>query len=110
MNFGQRYWENSADFSNNIVLWDKSLKSNETPNKGSIPTKVKIVQIGIQTQPGVVFRINDNGNIIVGKTGIYEIDISDTNAEISKIEYIANYDEVPVKYIILDAVYKGGTE
>ena len=106
MNFGQRYWEDSNQFKNNFILWDKSLSSSQ----GSIPAKVKIVQIGIQTQPGVVFRINDNGNIIVGKTGIYEIDISDTNAEISKIEYIANYDEVPIKYIILDAVYKGGTE
>lgn len=104
MNFGQRYWKEPANqFNNNLVLWDKSSNTSQQ----TIPKNVTIKQIGIQTQPGVVLKINDNGNIVIGKTGIYEIDLSDTNAEISKIQYIKT-SGVTVKFIILDAVYEGG--
>lgn len=104
MNFGQRYWKEPADqFNNNLILWDKTLSD----TKGTLPPKVKVKQIGIQTQPGVTIRFNNNGNIIIGKTGIYEIDLGDTNFEISKIEYIKTSIITP-SFIILDAVYEGG--
>lgn len=104
MNFGQRYWkEPVSQFNDNLTLWNKT--SSEI--KGTLPPKVKVKQIGIQTQPGVTIRFNDNGNIIIGKTGIYEIDLSDTNFEISKIEYIKTSTVTPT-FIILDAVYEGG--
>lgn len=106
MNFGQRYWSNSEGLttSDTITLWDKT----ETDEIGSIPPGVSIVQFGIQTQPGVKLKINNTGTVTIGKTGIFEVDISNTNGEITKIEY-TNQGEIAT-YIILDAVYKGGNK
>lgn len=70
-----------------------------------------IVQLGIQALPGTKFNLNTNLDpIVIGTTGIYELDLSDSSAVItsltfeqSSIEYIqAN----PDGYLIIDIVYQ----
>lgn len=71
-----------------------------------------IYQLGIQTLPGTQFYINTGlSPIVIGSTGIYEADLTNTTATISGIRFneqsmqtIAN---VPNGYLIIDIVYGG---
>lgn len=70
-----------------------------------------IVQLGIQALPGTKFNLNTNLDpIVIGTTGIYELDLSDSSAVItsltfeqSSIEYIQSN---PDGYLIIDIVYQ----
>lgn len=70
-----------------------------------------IVQLGIQALPGTKFNLNTNLDpIVIGATGIYELDLTDSSAVItsltfeqSSIEYIQSN---PDGYLIIDIVYQ----
>lgn len=68
-----------------------------------------IIQLGIQTMPGVIFRLNGANNpIMVGSTGIYEIDVSD-GAAITSLNFdaasLSMIDESGTGYLIIDILY-----
>ena len=68
-----------------------------------------IMQLGIQTMPGVIFRLNGSANpIIVGMTGIYELDVLD-GAAITSLQFDTNslnmIDNSGAGYLIVDILY-----
>lgn len=69
-----------------------------------------IVSLGIQTLPGTKFCLNNSNDwIIVGTSGIYELDI-DGMAEIMSLKFspesITNIKSNPSAYLMVDIVYK----
>ena len=71
-----------------------------------------IIQLGIQTLPGTSFFLNQNmESIIVGMSGIYELDLTDSSGTIDKIQFdmksIDNIANNPDGYLIIDIVYEG---
>ena len=59
--------------------------------------------------PGVIFRLNGSANpIIVGMTGIYELDVSD-GAAITSLQFDTNslnmIDNSGAGYLIVDILY-----
>lgn len=78
-----------------------SLFSNYTP----------ITQLGIQTLPGVKFYLNNsNTPIIIGSTGIYELnleglsEITALKFDYGSVDTIAKNDNA---YLIIDIIYEG---
>ena len=73
-----------------------------------------ILQLGIQTMPGTKFYLNGSNNpIIIGNTGIYELDlqglteINSLQFEASSVALIKNNESA---YLIVDIIYEGGEE
>ena len=71
-----------------------------------------IIKLGIQTIPGVKFRVNANIDyIIVGATGIYELDLSDSSATIQTLNFyegsIQTINQNEDAYLIIDILYNG---
>lgn len=69
-----------------------------------------IRQLGIQTLPGTKFYINQSSSpIIVGGTGIFEIDCTNTTAIINSLSFDINsmmtIEEVSNGYLIIDVLY-----
>ncbi len=78
-------------------------------------------QIGIQTsQTGLQFRIylsaesmlnKSQNTVIIGKTKIYELDLSDTNLHIKGIELVpSSINLTENDYIIIDALVDRGVK
>ena len=70
-----------------------------------------ITQIGIQTLPGTKFYLNDitaTYPIIIGYTGIYELnltDIAEINSLFFDLDSILTIDKTDDAYLIIDIVY-----
>lgn len=69
-----------------------------------------IVQLGIQTIPGMKFYINDGLEpIIVGSTGIYELDLSGLT-DITSLNFdrtsLQRISDINGAYLIVDAIYE----
>ena len=69
-----------------------------------------ITQLGIQTLPGVKFRLNDGlDDIIVGVTGIYELELEGI-AEITRLRFneesLRLIENSPNAYLIIDVLYE----
>ena len=72
-----------------------------------------ILQLGIQAPPGTKFRINNGDDIIVGTTGIFELDLEGKTEITSLI-----FDAVSMAFInandnlslIVDTIYDDGKE
>lgn len=66
-----------------------------------------ITQIGIQTLPGVRVHFNGDDAIIIGPTGVYELDINGIS-EITKLSFEKNsldtIGELPNAYLIIDMI------
>ena len=105
---------NSTSNSDNIKFtWEngaiKSIDFDEMPSSG-------IKRIGIQTIPGVEFSINDSplSNIIIGPSGIFELDVEASGSIVGKIDLIENtllrYFEgnSSTAYLIMDVIYEIG--
>ena len=105
------YGENVLKNSPNEIISKKSLTS------GSVffnsPDLVSIASLGIQTLPGVKFYLNDSvDSIIVGSTGIYELNFND-NFEITSLKFDSTSldligDPSNSAYLIVDIVYNVG--
>lgn len=105
-----RYYEQGNDKKNypsNISL--------SNLHSGSIFSKyVPIIQLGIQSLPGTKFYLNDsNDPIIIGNTGIYELNLNGLSAITSlkfdrqSINSIATNISA---YLIVDILYEDGEE
>lgn len=71
-----------------------------------------ILQLGIQTLPGTKIYINSSINpIIIGATGIFELDVTNTSASINGLRVDQTSMELirdlPNGYLIIDLVYGG---
>lgn len=70
-----------------------------------------IIQLGIQSLPGLRFTINSNFDpIIIGATGIYELDLVDSSASITSLSFdqasLELINQNPDGYLIIDIVYE----
>lgn len=93
--------DNYTSAINKSVLADGSIFVNYTP----------IIQLGVQTLPGTKFYLNANTfPIIVGASGIYELDLSETSTIISSLMFDVTSLELisrnPDGYLIIDIVYE----
>lgn len=75
-----------------------------------------IVQLGIQTLPGVKFYVNGDKTtnpVMIGSTGIYELDL-DGLTEITQLQFasdsLANISENNSAYLIIDIVYTSDSQ
>lgn len=98
---------------------DGTANSNNSPNSlrtgqlisGSVFSNIgRIVQLGIQTVPGVKFYLNKGTMpIIVGNTGIYDLQL-DSVAAITSLSFdatsIALINSNPNSYLIVDYIYE----
>lgn len=69
-----------------------------------------IYQLGIQTLPGIRFKLNrSNDYAYVGHSGVFELDLKG-QVEINSLQFyrtsIRNIDENPSAYLIVDVVYE----
>lgn len=92
---------NYTEAINKAVLADGSIFTNYTP----------IIQLGVQTMPGTRFYLNANSDpIIVGASGIYELDLSNTSTVITNILFDMTSLELinknPDGYLIIDIIYE----
>lgn len=70
-----------------------------------------ILQLGIQTLPGTQLYINSSTTpIIVGHTGIFELDVTNTSASIANLRIeqssMQQIKDLPNGYLIIDIVYE----
>ena len=73
---------------------------------------VPILKIGIQTIPGVSFYLNGSVDpIIIGLSGMYELDLQDTDARITSLQFnkasLSVVNSSPGGYLIIDIMYEG---
>lgn len=79
-----------------------------------MPTNIK--RIGIQTIPGVEFSLNDSPltSIVIGPSGIFELDVEATGSVVGKIDLIENtllryfQGGSSAAYLIMDVIYETG--
>lgn len=82
-------------------------------NETSFSYFAPIEQLGIQTLPGTKFYLNQSLDpIVIGGTGIYEIDLRNTTAILSSLRFdpssMDTIDNLDNGYLIIDMVYTGG--
>lgn len=73
--------------------------------------KTPIVQLGIQTLPGIRFYVNANiDGSVIGASGIYEVDLTNSTGKITKL----TFDPASIKtinscwdgYLVVDIMYE----
>lgn len=72
-----------------------------------------IEQLGIQALPGTKFYLNQSLDpIIIGGTGIYELDLRNTTAILSSLRFDPDSMKIirdsEIGHLIIDMVYTGG--
>lgn len=78
---------------------------------GAFESYPRIIQLGIQSLPGTKFTLNSsNDPIIIGITGIYELDLTDTTSTITSLTFdkdsLLSISENPDGYLIIDFIYE----
>jgi hypothetical protein len=74
------------------------------------------IHLGVQTIPGTKIYINEmfEGPLIIGASGIYELDLENTTGLITDIkvdpESMNTIASIPTAYIIIDIVYEAEEE
>lgn len=72
-------------------IYQKIIRSAEDGYTISAPSGEKIVYLGIQCKPGTIFSLNqdleEDSLIMVGATGVFELDLQNTDAYISSIVF-----------------------
>ena len=66
-----------------------------------------IVQLGVQALPGTMFMLNGSQDpIIIGASGMFELDLYDTPEKITKLEFtlgsLEAIDQNPDGYLLID--------
>ena len=89
---------------------DEQINATNLINGGIFANHVPIIQLGIQTLPGVKFYINGSDEpIIIGVTGVFELDctagtyITALRFEKASVEMI---NGTPSAYLIVDTIYE----
>ena len=100
-----RYYANNSD--NN---YPKSLKHNQLISGSVFSSYMPIIQLGIQSIPGTKFYLNGSNNpIIIGNTGIYELDLEGLS-QINSLQFDANsvifINSNQSAYLIIDIIYE----
>lgn len=87
-----------------------TISLNQLINPKFFSQYMPIIHLGIQTIPGVKFYLNDNiktNPIIIGYTGIYELNlenIAEINSLCFDIESIQNIQNIDDAYLIIDMI------
>lgn len=70
----------------------------------------RVTKLGIQGQPNYTsFKINgSNDSIVIGRYGIYELDLTGLGGMINSLEFVNTVDNKDYKMIV-DIIYEGGT-
>lgn len=89
--------------------YPENLSRTGLTNNNAFAAYEPILQLGIQTLPGVVFRLNSSTNdIIVGSTGVYELNVSE-GAAINYLSFDSKslnmIDNSNSGYLIIDILY-----
>lgn len=93
--------ENSPTSLSGTDLVQGTIFTNYTP----------IIQLGIQSLPGLRFNLNTNLDpIIMGASGMYELDLTDSSATLTSLTFerssIDLITQNPDGYLIIDIVYE----
>ena len=108
-----RYYNDTANNNYPINAQDGTKPTYRNLISGSVFSKyVPIIQLGIQALPGTKFYLNDSNNpIIIGNTGIYELDLQGLT-EINSLQFDANSINLIATndnaYLIVDMIYEDG--
>jgi len=104
---------------NSVENYPASIRDNPVTvidyiNGGVFGNYYPISQLGIQTLPGTKFYLNNAlEEIIVGSTGIYELELND-QTEITKIQFDAKsmklINENNNAFLLVDIIYNDGEE
>lgn len=105
-----RYYGPESSSNSQKANYPSDLTSNSLRYGNVFNTIYPIVQLGVQTIPGVKFYINNHTTpVIIGATGIYELDV-DGLSNITSIQFdsasLAMIDKNPNAYIIIDYIYE----
>lgn len=88
--------------------------SKNIPPSGNILESDKVIRLGIQTMPGVKFLINsddkESAKIQIGRTGIYQIDLSSLGYITSLIIDSDSINTVKENYCYIDIIYEKASE
>ena len=91
-----------------------NLTLNQLVTGGAFSNYKRIVQLGIQSLPGTKFFLNSANNpVIIGNTGIYELDlqglseITSLTFEQKSIQAISDNNNA---YLIVDIIYEDGAD
>ena len=105
------YSENTKFLENN---YPSNINHNNLITGNIFVDYMPITQLGIQALPGTKFYLNNSDNpIIIGHTGIYEIELNGASEIIAlrfdfkSIQAIENNDNA---YLIIDMIYEGEGE
>ena len=79
--------------------------ANETKNQLA---GLSVYQIGIQAPQGTQFKLNNGGIIHIGKTGIYELDVTDIGVLDSLIVIQLENGATMYVDIVCDEIQQGG--
>lgn len=98
-----RYDGNDSNFNYpNTITRDVLTTSNIFANKN-------IIQLGIQATPGTRFKlnhaegtINSGGWIVIGTSGIYELNVEDFGLYITSIQF----EDSSLKKVMIDIIYE----
>ena len=110
-----RYYglDNEKNSPNGENAWI-GLSSDSTRPSNLLADYGSAVKIGIQTLPGVKFYISSNfsNGIIIDHTGVYELDLRNTNTTISKLYFdgssLDRISEVDNASLIVDVLCNSG--
>lgn len=104
-----RYYSDTSN--NNYPTGQHSPKYRTLISGSAFSNYMPIIQLGIQSLPGTKFYLNGSNNpIIIGNTGIYELDlqglteINSLQFDASSLALIQNNNSA---YLIVDIIYEG---
>ena len=88
----------------------RGLRMNQLVSGSAFSEKYPIIQLGIQSLPGVKFYLNNSSSpIILGYTGIYDLELNGIT-EITSLSFDAEsmnlINASPESYLIVDFIYE----
>lgn len=105
------YNQPNLDLHENEINYPETLTKTRLQSGTAFIEYTPIIQLGVQSLPGTQFRLNANLDpIVVGTTGIYELDLADSSSVITSIQFEKKSLELieanDNAYLIIDIVYE----
>lgn len=96
---------------NNTKNFPNTINSSNLASGTVFDGYTPIIKLGIQALPGFKFRLNANlDNIIIGGTGLYELDLTNSSGYITSINFndtsLALINDKDDGYLIIDLMYE----